>query len=61
MSTKVDERELTVKLSYNEANGNFFIDFWEAKKEDPKYIVSVKISENVAMSISNDTGIKILF
>lgn len=61
MSSKVNERQLTVKLSYNEASGNFFIDLWEAETEQPKYIVSVKISENVAMAISNDTGVKILF
>ena len=61
MSTKVDERQLTVKLSYNESSGNFFIDLWEAETNDPKYIVSVKISENVARSISNETGIKILY
>jgi hypothetical protein len=60
MSNKVDERLLTVKLSYNEASGNFFIDLWEANTEDRKYIVSAKISENVAKGISIDTGIKIL-
>jgi hypothetical protein len=60
MSTKVDERKLTVKLSYSEASGNFFIDLWESEKEEPKYIVSVKITEQVATAISNETGIKIL-
>jgi hypothetical protein len=60
MSTKVDERQLTVKLSYNNTTDRFYIDFWEAETEQPRYIVSVNINENVAKGISNDTGIQIL-
>lgn len=61
MSTKVDDRKLTVKISYSETSGNFYIDLWEAETEDPKYIVSVKVNEHVAMSISKETEIKILY
>lgn len=53
---KLDDKQLTVKLSYNENPERFFIDFWD----DSKYIVSVKISHNQAEAISRELGIKIL-
>lgn len=56
MSTKVDERKLTVKLSYNENPLRFFIDFWDCEK----YIVSVKVSQNEAEAMGKELGIKIL-
>lgn len=58
------ERSLTVKLSVNSTNNKFFIDFWDGStfgnELDSKYLVSVNISENVALCISRDLGIKIL-
>lgn len=56
MSTKVNERQLTVKLSYNENPLRFFIDFWDCEK----YIVSVKVGQNEVEAMSRELGIKIL-
>lgn len=52
----VEEKLLTVKVSFNETSNKFFIDFWEGDK----YLVSVNVNEKVAEGISRDTGIKIM-
>jgi hypothetical protein len=52
----MEEKLLTVKISYSETSNRFFIDFWD----EEKYLVSVNINQNVAESISRDTGIKIM-
>jgi hypothetical protein len=53
---KKDDKQLTVKLSYNENPTRFFIDFWDGEK----YIVSVRTSQNEAEALSRELGIKIL-
>jgi hypothetical protein len=52
---KLDQRELTVKLSYNKSGDHFFIDLWD----NDKYIVSIKLSELQCLSISKEIGVKI--
>lgn len=52
----MNEKKLTVKISYAPASGNFFVDLWEGDK----YLVSVKLTEQQAANISRDTGIRIL-
>jgi hypothetical protein len=56
-SQKVEERLLTVKLSYSNTSNRFFIDLWESNE---KYVVSVNVSEKVIEGVSRDTGIKIM-
>lgn len=52
----MEEKVLTVKLSYSTTSNRFFIDFWEGNK----YLVSVNVNEKVLEGISRDTGIKIM-
>lgn len=52
----MEEKLLTVKISYSDTSKNFFIDFWE----EEKYLASVKINQSEAEGISRDTGIKIM-
>lgn len=52
----VEEKLLTVKVSFNDNSKKFFIDFWEGEK----CLVSVNVNEKVAEGISRDTGIKIM-
>lgn len=60
---RVDQKLLNIRLSHNERNGNFYIDFWEVdKKNNPvKYIISQKITEAHALKISVETGIRIFY
>jgi len=57
---KVDSRVLTVRLSHNERSGSFFMDLWEGVQPDAKYIISIHLTEAVAVALSRETGIKIL-
>ena len=50
------ETTFQIAVTYNKESGNYFIDFWQ----DGKYIVSCKVSYNVANGIARDLGIKIL-
>lgn len=60
---RVESRPLIVKLSLNKHTNSFFVDFWSNNEIDgkEKYIVSIKIGEQVAIGISRDTGIRILY
>lgn len=53
---KVESKDLEIKMSHSNTSGNFFVDFWDGDK----YIVSIKLTENQAINISNNLGIKIL-
>lgn len=52
----VDEKLLTVKVSYSDISDKFFIDFWDGDK----YLVSVIVNQKVAEAISRETDIKIM-
>lgn len=51
----MERKLLIVSMTFNPQSGNFFIDF----AEPDKYIVSVRVSENVANCIARDLKIKI--
>lgn len=60
---RVDQRLLTIKLSYNENTNRFFIDFWDIQEFESgqgKCFISMNISRAEAEGISRETGIKIL-
>lgn len=55
-------RILEVRMCYNEHSGNYFIDFLNPPTEEKNpgnYIVSIKLPEGIARSISRDLGISI--
>jgi hypothetical protein len=59
---RVDNKLLTVKLSYNPASNRFFLDLWDIDEvtQEAKYLVSLNISEAEANGVSRETGIRIL-
>lgn len=52
----MENKNLIVGIGHNPASGNFFIDF----SNENGVIISVKISQGIAESLSRELGLKIL-
>lgn len=61
-ATKVDEKLLTVRISYNDNSNRFFVDFWDVDpvSQEKKCLISMSISKAEAEGISREIGVKIL-
>jgi len=59
---KFEHRLLTVKLSYNGKVNRFYVQLWDVNPStlEANYLLSINVNENEALSISRETGIKII-
>lgn len=55
---KLEQQTYIIRLPYNPNTGNFFIDF--VRPQDGAILISVKISEAVALGLGGHLGIKIM-
>lgn len=53
---KMESKKFIIGIAYHPHSGNFFIDF----SNENGCIISVKVSEGVAVSLAKELGLKIL-